>query len=90
MKSVKKSCWTGQIFICKKNGKYYIEMGVSETEVLRRIDNYLDRLDDYCRKLKANLEQLRQREHDIKEELAKKRCLFRGYRTIKRRIIKYR
>ncbi|MBQ7500533.1 MAG: DEAD/DEAH box helicase family protein [Clostridia bacterium] len=55
----------------KKSGRYYVELGDTDTGNLIRIDNCLDSLSEYLDKLSAGLEKLRAQEKDIKAELAK-------------------
>ena len=55
-----------------KNGRYYVEMGLSETGVVVRLDNCLDGLGAHLEKLKENLSNLYQRKTDIETELEKK------------------
>ena len=55
----------------KGSGKYKVEMGLAETGVLVRIDNFLEDLGKLREKEKVALAALSQREADIKAELDK-------------------
>lgn len=55
----------------KRNGRYYVELGDTNTGNIIRIDNYLDGLQAYLDKLNKGLAGLWEREHQLKEELRK-------------------
>lgn len=55
----------------KRNGRYYVELGDTNTGNLIRIDNFLDDLQTHLDKLKKGLSKLRERESQLKEELKK-------------------
>ena len=52
-------------------GKYYVELGDTDTGNLIRIDNFLDSLDEHLAALEQGLESLNDKERDIRSELAK-------------------
>ena len=54
-----------------RQGKYYVELGDTETGNLVRIDNYLDAFDEYLEKLKIGLSKLKKKEIELKAELSK-------------------
>ena len=54
-----------------RQGKYYVELGDTETGNLARIDNYLDMLDGHLEKLKIGLAEFIEKETELKAELAK-------------------
>lgn len=54
-----------------RQGKYYVELGDTETGNLARIDNYLDMLDGHLEKLKIGLAKFIEKETELKAELAK-------------------
>lgn len=55
----------------QKNGRYQVEMGLSEKGTLIRLDNFLGDMEEYCNRLKEGLEKLQNRENDIIHELSK-------------------
>lgn len=55
----------------KRNARYYVELGDTNTGNLIRIDNYLDELQIHLDKLNNGLINLQERERQIKEELKK-------------------
>lgn len=55
----------------KRNGRYYVELGDTDTGNLIRIDNFLDDLQTHLDKLKEGLSKLKEREYQLKEELKK-------------------
>ena len=55
----------------KRNGRYYVELGDTNTGNLIRIDNFLDDLQTHLDKLKEGLSKLKERESQLKEELKK-------------------
>ena len=55
----------------QKNGRYHVEMGVSEKGTLIRLDNFLGDIEEYCNRLKDGLKKLQHRESDIIHELSK-------------------
>ena len=54
----------------KKNGKYYVELGLADKGVLVRIDHVLNGLKSHFRKLRESWKILRRRGVDLKKELA--------------------
>ena len=54
-----------------RQGKYYVELGDTETGNLARIDNYLDMLDGHLEELKIGLSEFIEKEMELKAELAK-------------------
>lgn len=57
----------------KRNGRYYVELGDTNTGNLIRIDNFLDDLQKHFDKLKNGFAKLQEREYQLKEELKKAR-----------------
>ena len=55
----------------KRNGRYYVELGDTNTGNLIRIDNFLDDLQTHLDKLNKGLAKLLERERQLKEELRK-------------------
>lgn len=55
----------------KRNGRYYVELGDTNTGNLIRIDNFLDDLQKHFDKLKNGFAKLQEREYQLKEELKK-------------------
>lgn len=55
----------------KRNGRYYVELGDTNTGNLIRIDNFLDDLQTHLDKLNKGLAKLWERECQLKEELRK-------------------
>ena len=55
----------------KRNGRYYVELGDTNTGNLIRIDNYLDDLQAHLEKLNKGLAKLQERERQLKDELRK-------------------
>ena len=55
----------------KRNGRYYVELGDTNTGNLIRIDNFLDDLQTHLDKLKKDFAKLQEREHQLKDELKK-------------------
>ena len=55
----------------KRNGRYYVELGDTNTGNLIRIDNFLDNLRTHLDKLNKWLAKLWERERQLKEELGK-------------------
>lgn len=55
----------------KRNGRYYVELGDTNTGNLIRIDNFLDDLQKHFDKLKNVFAKLQEREYQLKEELKK-------------------
>lgn len=55
----------------KRSGKYYVELGGTETGNLVRIDNYIDGLDERLIKLKSEMAELVERRSEIRAELDK-------------------
>lgn len=53
------------------NGRYYIELGNTEFGNLIRIDNFLDSFEKHLEKLKNNLNNLKEKEAEIKAELSR-------------------
>lgn len=72
----------------KKSGKYYVELGDTDIGNLIRIDNYLDSLGDHLSKLMQNLEQLREKEKDIRFELSKDESYTDQIETYKNKVKK--
>ena len=56
----------------KRRHRYYVEMGDTQVGGLLRIDNFLEKLNEYLKKLQINLEELTRKESDITNELTKK------------------
>ena len=56
----------------KRNGRYRVDMSLSETGTLVRIDNFLDDIGEHMDKLKDGLNKLLLREREIKAELENK------------------
>ena len=56
----------------RNNGQYYVELGDTETGMLVRVDNYLEKLDEHLLTLKRGLADMRARQRAVAEELAKK------------------
>ena len=54
-----------------RQGKYYVELGDTETGNLVRIDHSLDALDGHLERLKTGLSKLTEKEAELKAELAK-------------------
>lgn len=54
-----------------RQGKYYVELGDADIGNLKRIDYFLDTLDDHLEKLKFQLTKLMNKEKELKEELSK-------------------
>lgn len=71
-----------------KDGKYYLELGDTEIGNLIRIDHYLDSLRDYPEKLQVGLEKMKEKETDIKAELAKDENYSEQIEDYKKRIEK--
>lgn len=57
--------------LLERQGRYKVEMGNSENGVLIRIDNFLNGLEEYQKKLQGALEKLKTRAAEIDAELAK-------------------
>lgn len=55
----------------KRNGRYYVELGDTNTGNLIRIDNFFDELQTHLDKLNKGLAKLWERELQLKEELRK-------------------
>ncbi len=55
----------------KRNGRYYVELGDTNTGNLIRIDNFLDDLQTHLDKLKKDFAKLQEREYQLKDELKK-------------------
>lgn len=55
----------------KRNGRYYVELGDTNTGNLIRIDNFLDDLQSHLDKLKKGFAKLQEREYQLKDELKK-------------------
>lgn len=55
----------------KRNGRYYVELGDTNTGNLIRIDNFLDDLQTHLDKLKTGFVKLQEREYQLKDELKK-------------------
>lgn len=55
----------------KRDGRYYVELGDTNTGNLIRIDNFLDDLQTHLDKLNKGLAKLWERERQLKEELRK-------------------
>ena len=55
----------------KRNSRYYVELGDTNTGNLIRIDNFLDDLQTHLDKLNIGLAKLWERELQLKEELRK-------------------
>ena len=55
----------------KRNGRYYVELGDTNTGNLIRIDNFLDDLQTHLDKLKKGFAKLQEREYQLKDELKK-------------------
>lgn len=53
----------------KQNGKYYVELGKTESGILVRIDNFLDRLNGYLQNLTNELLKLEERQKGLTKEL---------------------
>lgn len=58
--------------LLQHEGKYKVELGVSETGMLIRVDNFLDSLDQHLEKLKEILDKLLDRKSVLESELAVK------------------
>ena len=56
----------------RAKGRYYVEMGDTETGNLSRIDNYLDKLPEHLQKLRDALSDLYAKQTALREELARK------------------
>ena len=56
----------------QKSGRYYVELGESDTGMLVRIDNYLDNLPLHLDRLREGYSSLCDRQEAIREELTKK------------------
>ena len=56
----------------QRNGRYLVELGITEVGGLIRIDNFLDDLDNHLAKLKENLSALITRQEAIRTELTVK------------------
>lgn len=54
-----------------RRGKYYVELGDTETGNLVRIDHSLDALDGHLERLKTDLSKLTEKETELKAALAK-------------------
>ena len=54
-----------------RSGRYPVELGDTDTGNLIRIDNALDTLNEYLKKLRNGLHQFKKRQSDIKSELEK-------------------
>lgn len=70
----------------KKSGKYYVELGDTDVGNLIRIDNFLDALGDHLNELTQNLEKLREKERDIRQELAKDESYADQIETYKKKV----
>lgn len=55
-----------------RSGKYYVELGGTQTGDLIRIDNFLDTLPEHLNKLKHELNKSEEKEREIKAALASK------------------
>ena len=55
----------------KRNGRYYVELGDTNTGNLIRIDNFLDDLQTHLDKLNKGFAKLQERERQLKDELRK-------------------
>ena len=55
----------------KRNGRYYVELGDTNTGNLIRIDNFLNDLQTHLDKLKKGFAKLQEREYQLKDELKK-------------------
>ena len=55
----------------QRNGRYYVEMGESDSGVLIRIDNLLDKLEGHLERLRVTLADACARQIEIKKELSK-------------------
>lgn len=56
----------------KRKGKYHLELGDSEVGNLKRIDNFLDDLEEHLKKLKETMARLKDEEGKLQSELTKK------------------
>ena len=59
------------VWLCH-SGRYYVEVSLSDTGSLIRIDNFLDKLSDHHKKLREGLDQLLARQKAMTDELNKK------------------
>lgn len=72
----------------QKSGRYYVELGDTETGGLIRIDNYLDNLEKQLEKLKEGLTNLCGRQDALKVEITKKEDYVDMIEKIKQRLEK--
>lgn len=72
----------------QKSGRYYVELGDTETGGLIRIDNYLDNLEKQLEKLKEGLTNLCGRQDALKVEITKKEDYVDRIEKIKQRLEK--
>ncbi len=61
-----------QYILLRREGRYSVELGVSETGMLIRIDNFLDALGQHHEKLNETLDMLIERKTALEAELARK------------------
>ena len=55
----------------KRDGRYYVELGDTQTGNLIRIDNFLNDLQTHLDKLKKSFAKLQEIEYQLKDELKK-------------------
>jgi hypothetical protein len=56
----------------QNEGRYYIELGESDSGALTRVDNFFDRFSEYLRKMNTDLAALRNKRAQLKAEVEKK------------------
>ena len=61
-----------QYVYLQRNGRYRVELGVSEKGIMTRLDNFLDNISGHLKKLHNGLEKINIRESEVKAELANK------------------
>ena len=69
-----------------RKGKYYVELGDTEKGNLIRLDNFLDSLDRYLIELENGLGRLKEKEQDIKRELAKNENYYDEIEKLKQKL----
>ncbi len=70
----------------KREGKYYVELGDTETGNLIRIDNYLDSLDEKLKEYEKGLSNYKTRKADIEDELEKKENYYDKIKQLKNEV----
>lgn len=70
----------------KREGKYYVELGDTETGNLIRIDNYLDILDEKLKEYEKGLTNFKMRKADIEDELEKKENYYDRIKQLKNEV----